>query len=355
MKYFLAAAIAILMTAAATAQSASLSEIRSLAQQSRYQEAYDRLETYLQRRPGDEQGRLLKGVLLTRLDRIDDAIDAFRGLADDKPQLPEPHNNLAVLYAAQGRYDDARRSLEQAVALQPGYGTARENLGDIYARLAHIEYMRAYEIDGDNTRALDKANTVVNLFERIARGGAKPEPAPEPAPITASVTPEPPTPAPPPRASAGDAMVCFEVAGLRDQADVTAVANWFEQRGVKIRSGVREELEMLNFQVYAPPLSSRAEAKALFGEMQAAGIRDIALIPRGDLRNGISLGVYSSEANAKRRLTMLREMGYETQYRQRSRTRKMPFVEATALDGIVSPEAFSRAFPGVPITPTACS
>ena len=46
------------------------------------------------------------------------------------------HNNLGVLYAAQGRYDDARRVLETAVLAHPGYALAHENLGDIYARLA---------------------------------------------------------------------------------------------------------------------------------------------------------------------------------------------------------------------------
>ncbi len=368
MKYFLAAAIAILMTAATLAQTATLPEIRSLAQQSRYQEAYDRLETYLRRRPGDEQGRLLKGVLLTRLDRMDEAIEAFRGLAGDKPDLPEPHNNLAVLYAAQGRYDEARKSLEKAVALQPGYGTARENLGDIYARLAHLEYMRAYEIDGSNTRALDKANTVVNLFERISKGEVRPEPKPitasaQPAPPAQMPAPEPmpmpepdpvPVPVPPPSASAGGDLECFDVSSLSDEGDAVAVASWFDQRGVNVISGVREEKEYLNYQVFSPPRESRDAAKALFNQMKASGIKDIALIYKGDLNNGISLGVYSSKANAQRRMTMLREMGYEVDTRQRSRTRQVPFVEATALQGLINQEAFSRTFPGHSVMRVSC-
>ena len=375
MKYFLAAAIAIWMTAAALAQTASLPEIRSLAQQSRYQEAYDRLQTYLKRRPQDEQGRLLKGVLLTRLDRVDEAIEAFRDLASDEPDLAEPHNNLAVLYAAQGRYDEARKSLEKAVAIQPGYGTARENLGDIYARLAHLEYMRAYEIDGTNTRALDKANTVVDLFERISRGGAAPQPAPEPRPITASARsnapapmpatapdpmpmpePEPdPVPAPPPpRASASDGAECFGISGMSDPSDAAAVAAWLEKRGVSAISGVREETEYLNYQVYSPPKGSRAAAKVLFNQMKAAGITDIALIPRGDLENGISLGVYRSKANAERRMTKLRGMGYQVKSRKRSRTREVPFVEATALPGLIDQDTFSRSFPSYSVVRISC-
>jgi hypothetical protein len=376
MKYFLAAAIAILMTAAALAQTVSLPEIRSMAQRSRYQEAYDRLERYLERRPGDEQGRLLKGVLLTRLDRINEAIEAFRQLASDEPGLPEPYNNLAVLYAAQGRYEEARQSLETAVALQPGYGTARENLGDIYARLAHLEYMRAYEIDGTNTRALDKANTVVNLFDRISRSSPGVGSVPEPAPITASARPKPPAPipapapelepvsepvpapkpapTPPPIASAGHSVECFGVSDLSDEGDAAAAAAWFEQRGVNVISGMREEKEFLNFQVYSPPLESRAEARALYNQMKAAGIKDIALIYKGGLRNGVSLGVYHTEAKAQRRMTLLEQMGYGVEYRHRSRTRRVPFVEATALEDLVNQEAFGQAFPNHSLVRISC-
>ncbi len=32
----------------------------------------------------------------------------FRGLIEDYPELPEPYNNLAVIYAQQGEYDSAR-------------------------------------------------------------------------------------------------------------------------------------------------------------------------------------------------------------------------------------------------------
>lgn len=400
MKYLLAAAIALLMSAAASAQSASLPEIRSLVQQSQNQKAFSRLEAYLERRPEDEEARLLKGVLLTRLGRVDEAISAFRSLAEDKPGLPEPHNNLAVLYAAQGRYDEARQSLEKAVALQPGYATARENLGDIYTRLAHLEYLRAYEVDGTNTRALSKANTMVELFEQISEGfpgsqpltkldpitapaqteskqpapmpqpKAAPRPAPvsqaEPPPMAKPESPMTPTsePAPTPKsqpapirgpvASAAEAVECFNVSGLSDEGDAAAVATWFEQRGIDAHSGVREQKQFLNFQVYTPPLESRDAAKALYKEMKAAGIQDIALIYKGTLTNGISLGIYSTESAARRRMTLVKERGFEVDFRYRNRTRQVPFVEATAPEGVVNQNAFSQAFPDFDIAPTPC-
>jgi Flp pilus assembly protein TadD len=57
-------------------------------------------------------------------------------LIEDYPELPEPYNNLAVLYAQQKQFDKARTALEMAIRIHPGYATAYENLGDLHSRLA---------------------------------------------------------------------------------------------------------------------------------------------------------------------------------------------------------------------------
>ncbi len=58
----------------------------------------------------------------------------FTKLSEDYPELPEPYNNLAVLYAQQKQYDKARTALEMAIRTHPSYAIAYENLGDIYAK-----------------------------------------------------------------------------------------------------------------------------------------------------------------------------------------------------------------------------
>lgn len=62
------------------------------------------------------------------------------------PELPEPYNNLAALYAKHGRYDDARSALVTATHANPNYGLAYENLGDLYLRLAAESYKRAQSL-----------------------------------------------------------------------------------------------------------------------------------------------------------------------------------------------------------------
>lgn len=103
--------------------------------------AMTRVDQAIKARPDDATLRFTKGVMLTELRRSDEAIDVFERLTEEFPDLPEPYNNLAVLLAAQGRIDRARELLETALRHDPGYLTAHENLGDVFARLA----LRAYE------------------------------------------------------------------------------------------------------------------------------------------------------------------------------------------------------------------
>ena len=80
------------------------------------------------------------------------------------PELPEPRNNLAVIYAAQGNYPMARAELELALATAPDYAIARENLGDVYARMAAAQYERAAALDKTNRSAAQKLKLVRELF-----------------------------------------------------------------------------------------------------------------------------------------------------------------------------------------------
>ena len=107
-----------------------------LYQQGKLDQALTKVNGALAQQPKDAQGRFLKGLILTEMKKGADAIQVFASLTEDYPELPEPYNNLAVLYASQGNYDKAKAALELAIHTHPSYATAYENLGDIYAQLA---------------------------------------------------------------------------------------------------------------------------------------------------------------------------------------------------------------------------
>jgi cyclophilin family peptidyl-prolyl cis-trans isomerase/Tfp pilus assembly protein PilF len=119
-----------------------LKEAGTLIKERQFVTAGSKLDALISQRPREPQARFLKGVVETELGHTDVAIEVFRGLIADYPELPEPYNNLAVIYAQKGEYDSARIALETAVRTAPNWSVARENLGDIYARLAAAEYDR---------------------------------------------------------------------------------------------------------------------------------------------------------------------------------------------------------------------
>ena len=98
----------LLLAAYAVAQSDDYAEAGKLFRAGQQAQALERVDTFLKANPKDARGRFLKGLILTEQARPADAIKIFGGLTEDYPELPEPYNNLAVLYASQGQYDKAR-------------------------------------------------------------------------------------------------------------------------------------------------------------------------------------------------------------------------------------------------------
>lgn len=87
----------------------------------------------------------LQARALTRQGALARAADIYQDMTVKFPELPEPWNNLAVLYAAQGRLDEAQRALEMALLTDPSYGAARANLGDIHLMQAARAHREAAE------------------------------------------------------------------------------------------------------------------------------------------------------------------------------------------------------------------
>ncbi len=181
--------MALLCLGVTRAQAANLDDIQALMFKNDLGGALTQLDQHLTENPKDRDGRFLKGILLTEMRRLPEAIEVFTALTRDEPKLPEPYNNLAVIYAAQGRFDKAREALELAIKTHPSYSVAHENLGDLYAKLASIAYDKALELDRANTTTQTKLALIRDLFAPPFRATAESTPAP--ANPIASTTVEP--------------------------------------------------------------------------------------------------------------------------------------------------------------------
>jgi tetratricopeptide (TPR) repeat protein len=145
-------------------------EVVKLYRQGNLSQALQRADAYLASKPKDAQMRFQKGLILTEQNKTSDAILIFSSLAADHPNLPEPYNNLAVLYASQGHYEKAKNSLQQAIRTHPSYSTAHENLGDIYAKMASQAYNKALQLDKSNAAAQTKLALIKDLFADGSKG-----------------------------------------------------------------------------------------------------------------------------------------------------------------------------------------
>jgi tetratricopeptide (TPR) repeat protein len=127
-------------------------------------QAMAKAQQYLATKPRDPQMRFLKGLIEQDSGRPQDAITTYNTLITDYPELPEPYNNVAVLYAAQGQYDRARAALELAIRANSQYAIAHENLGDVYVRLASQSYQQSQRLDTTNTTVTPKLVLLRQLF-----------------------------------------------------------------------------------------------------------------------------------------------------------------------------------------------
>lgn len=163
-------------------------EAQSLINRGDFDGALKRIERYLAGSPQDAEGRFTRALILVKQNKTADAIKAFTELTRDYPQLPEPYNNLAVLYAQAGNYEKARDALEAALATNPSYATAHENLGDIYAALAGAAYNRALALDANNATTRYKLSLLSGLTTGggVTTAAATPAAPAAPAAITAA-------------------------------------------------------------------------------------------------------------------------------------------------------------------------
>lgn len=191
-------------------------QIQGLIAEAKFDQALTETKAILAKDPDNVQALFMKGLIHTRTNQLKDAEETFLFLSNNNPDLPEPYNNLAVIYASQGEFEKAREALQKAINTHPSYATAHENIGDIYAKMASQAYNQALELDNSNIAAREKLSLINELFSVPAsvsptptviaevkapeviesRPSASPPPAPKPAP---QPVPEPaPAPAPAP-------------------------------------------------------------------------------------------------------------------------------------------------------------
>jgi len=162
----LALPLALLAAGAAQAADLDIAQRQWLAGQR--QQAVATVEKALSANPNELKLRFALGVMRMELGEQDLAFQLFTALTQDFPDIAEPYNNLAVIYASRGELTQAQNSLEQALALQPAHAQALENLGDVLLRQAARAFQRAQQVQTAPSAALtQKLKLTQELLSQI--------------------------------------------------------------------------------------------------------------------------------------------------------------------------------------------
>lgn len=165
----------LLLVGAAGAQTdhAQLAPIKAAIQAGQLDQARRMVQSAKERDPKDFQVRFLEGVVMAQSGQSDAAIDVFEKLTKERPELPEPWNNLGALYAAKGKLEDARMAFQRALGTDNSYRVAHRNLSDMQVQMARNTYKRALQIEGNSK----DANAKLALIGSVVLNRPAPGPA----------------------------------------------------------------------------------------------------------------------------------------------------------------------------------
>ena len=137
--------------------------IGQLVKDKKWDEALRAIDAESKKNPRNIQILFVRTRILIEQGQLETARLALQAFIDKYPEIPEPHNNLAVLYARAGRLDLARDHLELCLKLAPNYAIALQNLGDIYTLMAASFYDKAFK----QNRRMTEADKKRKLAEAI--------------------------------------------------------------------------------------------------------------------------------------------------------------------------------------------
>lgn len=122
---------------------ATIVELQRLIDQNSFSSATITGDQLLIEQPGNARIQFLTAYAYQMDRQTDRAKELYEKLIQEYPELPEPRNNLAMIYLNQGNSDKASQLLIDALNTNSSYSTAYNNLGRIYRGIASATYRQA--------------------------------------------------------------------------------------------------------------------------------------------------------------------------------------------------------------------
>lgn len=138
---------------------------------------------------------------------------------------------------------------------------------------------------------------------------------------------------------------CYTFGPIEEQPLAVGVEDWFKSRRAGTNVRFTDESGSQLFWLYLAPDEVNSNAVEIIRDLQQKGIDDYRLVNKGNLRNAISLGLYSGQAAVNERLGDLEDKGYKPVI--------VPYLEGKRVFWVdvrldVDPGALESVFKGYP-------
>lgn len=230
--------------------------------------------------------------------------------------------NLAFFYWQYSQPQKAEPALTQTESLPAGVERLvllRERGLDAPSRLlssavADVEPEPSAAVVAQSGK--DAASVPAPLKKEVKKE-AQPAPASKPEP---GLVPEPEPPAPP-------VMACFVLGPFKDESDAGLMYKALLGLGVTPEQRLTERREVKGYWVYLPPLKSYADAQRKVQALKDKGLDDMYIMGKGEMKNAISLGIFSRKSTATERFNQVRRLEPATMMKPRYRRIKEKWLD----------------------------
>jgi hypothetical protein len=112
-------------------------------------------------------------------------------------------------------------------------------------------------------------------------------------------------------------QTCFSLQDIDNEEHIIELKEWLSGLGAKIKDNNRIEQIARSYWVYLEPAASKEDALTTLVELERSGAKDYARLRGGDMRNAISLGLFSQSASTRRRVVEMHKLGFKPKVKTR--------------------------------------
>ncbi|MCK4710493.1 MAG: tetratricopeptide repeat protein [Gammaproteobacteria bacterium] len=175
-------------------QSNTIQQLEAELKKNRYSQAAKIGLAMLRQQPKDIQAQFLTAVAFQQNRQPEIAQRYYLQIINSNPELPEPRNNLAMIYMDKGQYDEAINLLITSLKTHPAYATVWQNLNLLYQGLASEAYRKALSKENNSRSVMDKIqlSALSTLYGSTTQTPEPSKPAPKKAkPLQLAKVPAP--------------------------------------------------------------------------------------------------------------------------------------------------------------------